>query len=373
MTGKMRPIRVLQFVPGFNYGGIETVLVNTVTSARPDKLKIDVLVEGEKASPQLRRLKEQGCAVHTIGAYSPFHMLSYYKQLMAVLRAGHYDIVHAYNITRSWLLFLAARKCKVPIRLFHARTSKTDGKLLIQAAYRLFIRLGTGLSTHLLANSEESGRFFFKGKPFRVIKNAIDLDAFAVSPEHRARRRSELGLEDGFVLGHVGRFTEAKNHGFLVDIFKAVLARDDTARLLLVGDGPLFQPVVDKVKLEGIEGKVRFAGARNDVPEWYCAMDVFVFPSLYEGYGNAAVEAQAAGLPVVASAAVPRTVVLTDRVHFMPASSSLADWAERILDTKGARNPRGGQEAIDSKGFGMDEASDSLYDYYRAICRKETE
>lgn len=363
----MSAIKVLHFVPGFNYGGIETVLINTVKSVDRGRAEFDVLVEDAHHSEQLEQLIEAGCTVKTIHKYSAMHPAIYYRQLKKALDGGGYDLVHSYNLSRSWLFFLAAKRAGVSRRIFHARTSRTDDGMLKTLVLRFLIRLGIHLSTDLLANSKESGNFLFGNKKFRVMKNAIDLSAFAPDQRIRALKRHALGLEGKFVLGHVGRFTDAKNHAFLIDIFGEVLKRDDTARLLLVGDGPLLESVENKAKEDKVFEKVVFAGARSDVSEWYRAMDVFVFPSLYEGYGNAAVEAQAAGLPVVASHFVPRAVALTQHVRFMPEAASQAEWAEQIVGYKGRAETGNPMEVTLSKGFGMKEAADSLVDYYAAL------
>lgn len=367
----MNTVRVLHFIPGFNYGGIETVFINTIKSSDPRLFQFDLLVENTYSSEQLDIARKFCANVITVSRFKALHPVKYYRQLRSILTSNRYDIVHSYNITRSWLLLLAAKRTGIAHRLFHARTSRSSDNGIKRVMYRAFIMMGIRLSTELLASSQGAGACFFGKRAYTIIKNSIDMDAFSPDDAHIAKRKKELGLQRHYVVGHVGRFTEAKNHAFLIEVFHELCQKDASARLVLIGDGPLLGAIKRKAADLGIGDKILFAGARCDLDEWYCVMDVFVFPSLYEGYGNAAVEAQAAGLPVIASSMVPKAIDLTGLVTFVSDVKNAGEWAEHILRAKGVKPEKDIRGALSESGYGMRDATKALLSYYSALVKEE--
>ena len=188
--------------------------------------------------------------------------------------------------------------------------------------------------THLFMCGEESGKWLYGEKNksrFIMLNNAIDAASYTYDLSKREELRRQLGLADELVIGHVGRFNPQKNHPFLLDIFAALLRKEPNAVLLLVGGGEDMLKIQAKAHALGIAEHVRFLGVRSDVADLMQAMDVFVFPSLYEGLGLVLIEAQAAGLPCVVSDTIPREAYLTDLVTAEKLSSSVEAWAEKIL------------------------------------------
>lgn len=172
----------------------------------------------------------------------------------------------------------------------------------------------------------------FSGAPYQLLKNSIDVSKYKFDSRRRSAIRNELKIpENTFVIGHVGGFREVKNHAFLLDIFAELQKRRNEAKLLLVGDGPLRSEAEQKVKSLGLENNVIFTGVRSDVNELMQAMDVFVFPSLYEGLPLTLVEAQAAGLPCCVSNTVSAEAAVTGNIHFLSLQAEPGSWAEEIL------------------------------------------
>ena len=188
-----------------------------------------------------------------------------------------------------------------------------------------------------LACSDIAGRYMFKSRSFTVVNNAIDAEKFSYSEEARTRYRKELGLVDKFVLGHVGRFDEQKNHEFLVDIFRSVHEKDPSAFLLMVGVGALKAKIAAKLKSLGLERNSMILENRSDIPELMQAMDVFVFPSVFEGLGMVVIEAQAAGLPCVVADTLPCAVEATDLLVWLSLNQSAEVWGRKVLELKGSR------------------------------------
>ena len=210
----------------------------------------------------------------------------------------------------------------------------------------------------------KSRKYWKEGK-VSVLKNAIDIKNFCFSEETRKKYRQELGIDDQLLIGHVGRFQTQKNHDFLVDIFYEISKKDSSAKLLLVGEGPLQEKIKDKVAGLGITDCVIFAGVRDDVANLMQAMDVFLFPSLFEGLGIVLVEAQAAGLPCVASKTViPEEVRLTEEFEFIDLEESAQVWAERVLGIKGTENRLDGQDKVLKAGYDIKTSAKELETFY---------
>lgn len=203
----------------------------------------------------------------------------------------------------------------------------------------------------------------FRGKPFQVLNNAIDAKAYRYNPQVRAEQRRKYGIAEGeLLLGHVGRFNYPKNHGFLIDVFEAVQKRT-AARLMLVGDGSFRKEIEEKVGRLGLTDKVIFTGVRDDVADLLQAMDVFVFPSIYEGLPVTVIEAQASGLPCLISTQVPAECMITDLARRAPLGDSSEKWADQILDIMQMVRRDTSQE-IANAGFDVIKNAGKLEKYY---------
>ena len=203
----------------------------------------------------------------------------------------------------------------------------------------------------------------FGGASYQIINNAIDVAAYTYDPTKREEMRRQLDLTDELAIGHVGRFNPQKNHPFLLDIFAALLKKEPDAVLLLAGGGEGMPKIQAKAQELGIAERVRFLGVRSDVADLMQAMDVFVFPSLYEGLGIALVEAQAAGLPCVVSDTIPHEAYLTDLVDSEKLSAPEEKWAEKILTMRAVpRTDR--REEIAAHGFDISTEAVKLQEFY---------
>ena len=206
----------------------------------------------------------------------------------------------------------------------------------VQQHERVKKKFSVDMATDFWACSKAAADFLFgeqiPGDMIRIMPNAIDLSKFAYNQEIRSRYRREYGLENCFVIGHVGRFVYQKNHEFLIKVFYEVSKEICNARLVLLGEGELITKIQRQVEEYNLNNKVLFLGKRDDVNNWYQAMDVFCLPSRFEGLGIVLVEAQAAGLPCNVSLKVPNEADLSDNIVKLPLS--VADWVRQILFKK---------------------------------------
>lgn len=312
------------------------------------------------------------------------------RKLSAVLKKGHYDVVHINTTAVGVTLFsmLVARLCGVKTVISHSHNTKVTVKKGARRRNRILQKAINGIkeicpwmirtmSDALFACSEEAGITLFgrkgvTGRKFRVIRNAIDAGKYRVSPEIRRAVRAEQNVDETVpVFGHIGRLSPEKNHTFLIDVFSHIQQELPEAQLWIIGGGAEEENILRKIGEHGLEGSVKLLGQKNDIHRWLQAMDVFLFPSITEGLGMVAIEAQAAALPTYASDAVPQDTNITDRIRYLPLASGPECWAELILSERmwTEKRPDTYEDLVKS-GFDMKESALRLQEFYIACTGK---
>lgn len=327
-----------------------------------EKIQFDFLVHRQERAAFDDEIESLGGRIFRLPRLNPLSS-GYFHALNAFFAAHpEYRIVHSHLDCMSAYPLCAAKNAKVPVRIAHAHSTSQDRnwKLVFKLISKKMIAF---YATDLFACSVSAGKWMFGTSNVRILPNAIDVNLYTFSPSVREQMRKELGVENRLVIGHVGRFSQPKNHPFLLDIFAALLKKEPDAVLLLVGGGEGMPKIQAKVQELGIAEHVRFLGVRSDVADLMQAMDVFVFPSLYEGLGIALVEAQAAGLPCVVSDTIPHEAYLTDLVDSEKLSAPEEKWAEKILAKRAIpRTDR--REEIAAHGFDITTEAVKLQEFY---------
>jgi glycosyltransferase involved in cell wall biosynthesis len=357
-----QPIRILQVVSFMQRRGLETLLMNCMRRMDRTKVQFDFIVHRSFRADYDDEIEALGGRIYRLPRLNPFDPR--YKKALGDFFRDHpeYRIVHCHLDCMSALPLAAAKQCGVPVRIAHGHSSNQD-KDWKYPLKRLYMRQIPAVATHFFACSKEAGEWMFPGQPVTVVNNGIETERLAFSPEVRSQVRGELGLGDELVLGHVGRFVPQKNHDFLMDIFAETAKRSPEVKLLLMGTGPLEDQVRRKVNKLGLTDRVHFLGVRSDVNRILQAVDVFVLPSLYEGLGIVAVEAQATGVRCVISDTVPTVCAMTDLVEFAALSESPAYWADVILRDCGSDRADHTRE-IQLAGYDIQKTADWLFDFY---------
>ncbi|WP_081403175.1 glycosyltransferase family 1 protein [Scytonema hofmannii] len=334
-------IRILHVLGSMNRGGIETWLMEILRHIDRDRYRMDFLVHTTQPGAYDEEIRAMGCRIFP--CLAPSRPWAYAVNFQRILREfGPYDIVHSHVHHFSGYVLRLAKYAGVPIRIAHTHTdtvsSEQRGGFYRRIYFHLMKSWINGFATVGLGSSYKALAAIFgsdcdRDLRWRVIDYGFDLTQFHGYIDS-AQVRAELGIPaDAFVIGHVGRFASVKNHTFILDIAAEVIQREPKMYLLLVGDGPLRPDIEQKAVELGLGDRVIFAGVRSDIPRLMRgAMDVFLFPSLYEGLGNVRLEAQAAGLPSVISDVVPEqgdiVLPLVKRVSLsLPAFL----WAEMLL------------------------------------------
>jgi glycosyltransferase involved in cell wall biosynthesis len=373
-------LRILHVLGGLNHGGVETWLLNVLRTIDRRRFEMHFLVHTEEPGAYDEEIRALGGVI--VACPGPSAPWRYGPALRRILEArGPYDVVHSHVHHFSGYVLRVARAAGVPTRIAHSHTDTSVDEAGRGLARRLYLRLmGRWIRRHatagFAASRQAAAALFGAGweadPRWRTLYYGIDLRAFT-RPVDRRRVRRLLGLPaDARVIGHVGRFVRQKNQAFLLEILAEWAGRDPRAHLLLVGDGPLRAELQDRARRAGLEGRVVFAGARPDVPRLMRgAMDVFVFPSRWEGLGIVLLEAQAAGLPCVLSDAVPEEAdVFPGRTRRLSLDAPAARWA-RAVEAAGAAGP-GRREAPARMAGGRFDIRSSVRDLenaYRRLAR----
>ena len=356
-------IRVLQVVTYMGRGGLETMLMNYYRNIDRSKVQFDFLVHRDFEADYDKEILSLGGKIYHISRLIPWSK-SYKKELCRFFTEHpEYKIVHVHQDCLSSVALQCAEKCGVPVRIAHSHNSNQD-KNLKYPIKKYYMKKIPDYATDLFACGKEAGKWMFGNHEFRVLPNAIDTSRYIFTESIRNEVRKELSIADEFVIGHIGRFNPQKNHDFLIDIFSQIKKQKSNAKLLLVGDGDEISNIKNKVQKLQLNNSVIFTGVRTDVNRLLQAMDVFVFPSLYEGFPVTMVEAQASGIPCIISDKVPDECIITEGlVDVKSLSDSSEKWAECILSKKEVKRRNVSDDIIKS-GFDIKSAAKWLEEFY---------
>lgn len=336
MKKKQEPIRIAQITGKWFGGGVEAVVMNYYRNIDKSKIQFDFICDNDSTDIPYEEIESLGGRVILIPPYQK--VFKYHKELKRILKEENYKIIHSHMNALSVFSLSAAKSAKVPVRIAHSHstTNKSEWKKnLLKQALKPFSKL---FPTHYFACTEHAGRWLFGNKTFNkgkvlVVNNGIDVDSYSYNEKTRKQIRKELKLKDtDIVIGHIGRFVKQKNHEFIIDIFNELHKENNNYKLMLIGQGPLQDEMKQKVKDLGIENDVMFLGQKTDVNRYYQAMDLFLFPSLYEGLGMVMIEAQAAALPSIASTEVPAIAKVSDRAYFIGLDEPIEVWTDKIKE-----------------------------------------
>ena len=320
-------IRCLTIITSqFGYDGISNVVTNYYVYQNHEHVKTDFVAINPIHEKLMLEISKNTDNVFIL-SYRNSRPLKYIKELKKILLHGQYQIIHVHgNSSTMFVEMIAAKLAGIKVRIAHSHNTLCDHIIINKVLKPFFLRH----ITHGFACSKEAGEWLFGKRKYDVISNGIDMDKYSFNETIRTELRNKYNLNDKLVIGHIGRFTYQKNHDFLIDIFAEFHKLNLNSVLLLIGEGKLEEDIKKKSDLLGISESVIFYGHSDKIYELVQAMDIFVFPSYFEGLGIAAIEAQASGLPCVISDTVPRLVKVTDSVSFLPLKASPLEWAKFI-------------------------------------------
>lgn len=338
-------IRVLHVLASMNIGGAETFIMNVYRNIDRNKVQFDFLLHTNKISAYNDEILALGGKIFCISPRNEGVLKNYIELNNFFKHNNEYRIVHQHLSSLSYVEPLKfARKYGVPIRILHSHSTREGGSFFHKYIHNLNKLSVEKVATNYFACSDLAAKWMFGKKQYNsnnydIINNGVSMEKFSFENDSRIEMRKTLGLDNKFIVGHLGNFVYPKNHEFIIQLFKKIKEQNPESILMLVGDGDLREKIEKNVAELGLRESVIFTGTRKEVQKYLWAMDVFVFPSHYEGFPVTLVEAQASGLPCVVSTNITRQVSITNDIYFMDLKSGIEAWANKIIEL-GRKNDR---------------------------------
>ena len=374
---KIKPIRILHVVGAMNRAGTETMLMNIYRNIDREKVQFDFISYSQEEAHYDKEIKELGGKVIKLSSTTSV------KELVnAIKKNGPYEVVHAHTLFNSGIAMLAAKKCGIKTRISHAHTTLDNNSSIVRKIYINGMRfLINKYSTKALACSREAGKYLFGEKEINKSKysyfpNLINYEELLHNPENEVIKfKEEYNLNDGIVIGHIGTLKESKNHKFLIEIAKYMTEQNIDVKLILVGEGSLRKELENLTREYNISDRVHILGIRDDINVMLHSMDVFVFPSIFEGLGLVLLEAQAAGLPCIVSEAIqPEADLGLNLFTNLKLDDGVEIWSKHIIKSVNKKEISLDKvsRAFEEKEYSKDRCISKLMKIYNIESNKST-
>ncbi|MCM1153974.1 MAG: glycosyltransferase family 1 protein [Roseburia sp.] len=375
-----KPIRILHVLGGTGAGGAESRIMDLYRQMDKTEIQFDFLVHSSavkragddvsKRTPQFfdEEIKSMGGHIYVLPKFRVYNYFTYRKAIRAFFAAHHeFKAVQGHMTSTASIYLPLAKKAGIPMTVAHSRNAGVEKglkgmatKILRRNLYRIADKC---FACSELAGIDVFGKKWVEAGNVKIIHNAIDAGKFIYQPEKRAAMRKKLGIEDKFVLGHVGRFDTQKNHPYLIDIFAETARMREDAVLVLLGDGPDKEKMQEKCSTLGIRDKVFFEGVQRNPQDYYQAFDIFLLPSFHEGLPGVLVEAQAAGLPCLVSDTVTKEAQATELVTYLSIDLPPEVWAQEIA-ARMTYERRDTYRELTESGFDVKKQVDAYRKFY---------
>ncbi|WP_226678634.1 glycosyltransferase family 1 protein [Mesobacillus jeotgali] len=357
-------------------GGAETLLMNVYRNLDRSKLQFDFVTHRSDKGNFDDEIRQLGGKIYKVPSLGNVGPVSYVKNLVRIMSSKSYIAVHSHTDYQSGFPVLAAKIAGIPHRICHSHSNNWPmnesfkQKLLLKGLQSI-IKFS---ATQYCSCSQEAGAFLFGQKAVNnnqvtILKNGIDLSQYLDETITKTSVIRELGLnQDTKIIGHVGKFSRSKNQLFILKVLKELVNKDKGYVALLVGDGPLKEKLEHEAENMGLSKHVRFLGVRSDIPRLMKAFDVFIFPSIFEGFGIVTVEAQISGTPCIMSDSIP---VSTDMglglVKYLKLEENPEKWGEEVERAINMQKPEKDTlvKALSEKGFSIQQNIEEWMKLYR--------
>lgn len=372
-----QPIRVLQVIGSMNRGGAEAMIMNLYRKMDRSKIQFDFVENNCDPAAFDDEISALGGKIYRCPHYNGKNHFIYKKWWHNFFKehVQQYRIVHG-HLGSTAAIYLKIAKNYGLYTIAHSHSAQSEIRNVRDALYCLYSYPTRFIANHFFACSQIAAESRY-GKSVAkdanrcaFLNNAINLSQFQYSPSKRKETRETLGLAEKIVIGHVGRFHEAKNHDFLIRIFHEIHKNDENTVLLLVGDGELRERIKETISSYHLEDCVILSGVQSNVSDYYQAMDVLVFPSFYEGLPVTLVEAQAAGLPCCISDTISEEIAMTDCIHFLSLQDTAEHWAKEALSLAHLADCPDTSEQLTKAGYDIATTAKWLEGFYLEAAKK---
>lgn len=352
--------RLLCIIGNMDAGGAETFLMKVFRAINKDVYVMDFCVSKTTKGFYDEEIIANGGKIHYSPPKTRNFIVSFFSIAKIVKVHGYSHVLRISPHSLGVIDLIAAKFGGAEKVILRSANTKVSGGFFGRLTHGLFKSLSKTLPDLMIAPSTEAALHMFgktntnKGKVL-ILKNGLPIEKFIFDDLSRKEKRNQMNLDSKIVIGHIGRFHYQKNHSFLIDVFLKILLIEPKSVLLLVGDGHLRSEIEARVERLGIKESVCFTGIRSDVRDLLMAMDVFLFPSHYEGMPNTVIEAQATGLPCVVSDSITKEVGLSDLVFFESLESDAEIWAKKVIMTSKINRSKEVISILKEKGYDIED------------------
>lgn len=309
----------------FGYNGIAGVILNYYKALDKEKMHIDMLLINEPSEEVKDLLKANNSKLYVVKRNS--NPLMYMHKIKKIMKENKYDLVHIHGNSATMAVeLIAAKQAGIPVRIPHSHNTTSDH----MRAHKLLKPFFDKNYSYGFACGNEAGKWLYGDNDFVVINNGIDTEKFKYNEEFRQEIREKYGIEDKFVVGHVGLFNYQKNHEMLIEIFRKLHKKNPNSVLMLIGEGEELEYIKELVQDEKLQDDVIFVGTTNEVNKYMMAFDVMALPSRFEGLPLVLVEAQCCGLPCIVSTNVSIEANITGLVDFVDYDKDIDTYVDKL-------------------------------------------
>lgn len=368
-----KPIRILHVLHSMDRGGAEAMIMNLYRNIDRSKVIFDFLLSEAKEGTMEAEIRALGGCIYKVPLMTITNPFPYLKGLNEFFKKHgcEYRIVHSHTSSKSTFPLYYAKKYGIPVRISHSHNNRSlpnlDGFIRNILKYPLKKVANRYFACARVPAEWLYGKTFCDKHQVKIVCNAIDTEVFRYNESKREQVRKQLKFQpDELVIGNVGRLAPQKNHKFIIDIFLELLKsrQGRPTKLVFIGDGPLRTEIETQIRNNHLADKVILTGNVNNVPDYLQALDVLLFPSIFEGLPVVVVEAQCAGLLCIASQeAITNEVSLTDLVHYVSLNESPSVWSRVILDNIPYKR-KNTVEYIRHGGYDIIESAMDMTNYY---------
>lgn len=362
-----KKIRILHVFGSLNTGGAETLVMNLYRNIDRSKIQFDFIVHTNEVGYYEEEIKKLGGKIYRLPSYKVINHFKYKKEWNEFFQNNkEYKIIHSHVRSTASIILKIAKKYGLKTISHSHNTSNGRGiKSFIKKILQYKIRK---VSDYFMGCSSEANLWLFGKKVANssncfVLNNGIDVDKFKFDTKKRLKIRNELGIKEEFVIGHVGRFCYQKNQEYLIEVFSLLHKENPNTKLLLIGSGELENDIKKLITSYQLDSAVIMLKNRSDINDIMSAMDVFVFPSRYEGLGIVVVEAQASGLPCFISDTIPKSVSVTKLVKMLNIEEEPKVWLRELKKIKTTKRQDYSKE-IKENGYDIKDSTRFLFDFY---------
>lgn len=362
----MEKVRVCHVVSGLKSGGVESMILNYCSLLEQNKYDFHILYQHEPSKKNVDEFEKINFKLCRIPSKIK-HPIKNFTATYKYLKNNNIDVVHCHMTLMNFIPLVAARLLKIKVRICHSHNSDVRKKnIIVKFVEKILKKLCINNSTNLVSCGEDAGKYMYGNRKFEILYNALDLDKFKYNEDVRNSIRKKYNIDDNCILiGHIGRFTEQKNHKFIVDIISSMNNKKMNIKFMLLGDGELREEIEQLVFDKNIQENVIFTGIVPNSNEYYSAFDLFILPSLWEGLPVVGVEAQAAGLLCIFSNNIDKNVEVVQE-NVLLIENQLDLWCDKIcqlIDRQSqSRNIR--NDAFDKRNLNIKIEFKKLDDMY---------